>query len=97
MRRDGLVFREREDRGAKLPLVDKEPEGTCFDCGKLIVCELCETCAEHCITEGGPDACWQAHEDWRLGKGDPTFDVTFASVKPRRGSIPPAPKPRWRS
>ena len=63
-------------------------------CGKPIVCSICESCAAHCLTEGGPDACWGSHETWRLGGPDTTFGEVAASVKPPTGSIPPVPKPR---
>jgi hypothetical protein len=29
-------------------------------CGARIVCFICEACPEHCLTEGGPEACWEA-------------------------------------
>ena len=67
------------------------------ECGALLVCFICESCAEHCLTEADPEACWQAHEDWRLGKGDPTFGESATVTCPQRGGVLPAPKPRWRS
>lgn len=69
----------------------------CEDCDTPLVCFICDTCAEHCRTEGGPDACWEAHEAWRLGKGDPTFGEGATVAHPPVGSILPAPKPRWQS
>jgi hypothetical protein len=74
--------------------MDDDPE--CFECGQPLVCFICDTCAEHCLTEGGPDACWKAHEAWRLGKGDPTFGDAMVT-HPGPGVVPPAPKPWWRS
>jgi hypothetical protein len=55
---------------------------TCHTCDKPIVCEICESCAEHCKTEAGPDACWQAIENYRQ------------MLAP---NYPAAAKPRWRS
>ncbi|MGH7439325.1 MAG: hypothetical protein ACRENE_26865 [Polyangiaceae bacterium] len=66
-------------------------------CDRPWVCHLCETCAEHCITDGGPDRCWEAHEAWRLGLPDPTFGEAFASRAPAPGTVPAVPRPRWRS
>jgi hypothetical protein len=34
----------------------------CYECGAPIVCWICDACAAHCHTDGGPDACWEAHE-----------------------------------
>jgi hypothetical protein len=67
-------------------------DDACPECGQPVVCFVCDTCAEHCVTEGGPDACWDAHESWRLGEGDATFGPDF---RPPAGSVPAAPKPRW--
>ena len=78
------------------PIVDFEKCGD-EGCDRPWVCHLCETCADHCITEGGPDRCWEAHEAWRLGLADPTFGEAFASRAPKPGTVPAAPKPRWRS
>jgi hypothetical protein len=38
---------------------------------------------------GGPDACWEAYESWRLGKGHPTFDEGATVMHPRLGILPP--------
>ena len=75
-----------------------DPE-TCEVCGAPLVCLVCEMCPEHCLTDGDPDACWEAHEAWRLGKGDPTFgeDPTATVMHPPRGSVQPAPRPRWKT
>jgi hypothetical protein len=67
------------------------------ECGKPLVCYLCDSCAEHYLTDADPDACWEAHEAWRLGKGDPTFGAGSTVTSPRRGTVPAAPRPRWRS
>lgn len=76
----------------------------CEGCGAPLVCFICDSCPEHCLTNGDPDACWEAHESWRLGKGDPTFETVAArATKPGRrvtlngAPIPPAPKPRKRT
>ena len=80
------------------PKSPPEPDGQgCFECGLPAVCFLCDACPDHCVTDGGPDACWEAHEAWRLGKGDPTFGEAFASRAPKPGTVPAFPKPRWRS
>ena len=52
---------------------------------------VCEACADHCHTEGGPDACWEAHEKWRLTGMDDSVGV--ASAKP--AGVLPAPRPMW--
>jgi hypothetical protein len=63
---------------------------SCF-CAEPVVCEICESCAAHCHTEGGPDACWSAHERWRLtGVDDALGTVSAVPIGAR-----PAPKPRW--
>jgi hypothetical protein len=62
-------------------------------CGKPMVCLICDTCAEHCHTEGGPDACWAAHERWRLGGPDGSLASITASMPPV--GVRAAPKPRW--
>jgi hypothetical protein len=36
-------------------------------------CTSSARAAPSCLTDGDPDACWEAHESWMLGKGDPTF------------------------
>jgi hypothetical protein len=77
------------------PVTDADDCEPCA-CGKPLVCFICESCAEHCLTEGGPDACWDAQESWRLGKGDPTFGEGATVSRPPPGTQP-APKPRWRS
>jgi hypothetical protein len=46
------------------------------------------------MTPGGPDACWEVHEAWRLGKDKPS---SSSSGRVDRATIPPAPKPRWPS
>jgi hypothetical protein len=58
------------------------PYGHCATCGAKIVCAICESCADHCHTAGGPDECWREHERWRrsLLSSD---------------AIPEAPRPRW--
>ena len=68
-------------------------------CGRLVECFVCETCAEHCALED-PEFCWECHESWRLGKGDPAIAEMHESV-PTTGSptlngepIPAAPRPR---
>jgi hypothetical protein len=75
-------------------VTDADPDEHFCECGKPLVCFICESCPEHCLTDGDPDACWEAHESWRLGKGDPTFGEVVAARPPPPG-IPPAPKPRW--
>ncbi len=67
-------------------------EGKCLECDAPLVCSLCGSCAEHCVTDGGPDACWAAHESWRRGEGDALFGPDF---RPEPGTVPAAPKPRW--
>ena len=58
-------------------------------CGKPLVCFICETCAEHCTTAGDPDACWEAYEERRLGQ---IGEETGPQPSPERAL--PAPKPR---
>jgi hypothetical protein len=81
----------------------KGEDPTC-ECGAPLVCFICDSCAEHCLTDGDPDACREAHESWRLGKADPTFGRVRSSVggegKPimlNGEPISPAPRPRWLS
>jgi len=38
----------------------------CHACTSALVCDICEACALHCMTPGGPDACWEAVEKYRL-------------------------------
>jgi hypothetical protein len=84
-----------------------EPDLTCEHerCASSLVCFVCETCAEHCAL-GDPDACWEAHEAWRLGYPDAAFVTIVAQVARLPGRpiigpdgklVPPAPRPRWRS
>jgi len=68
----------------------------CEGCGAPLVCFICDTCAEHCVTDSDPDACWEAHEQWRRRLGDPTFGPGATVTHPIAG-IEAAPKPRWRS
>ena len=63
------------------------------DCGAPVVCLICETCPEDCHTAGGPDACWEAHEKWRLGGPDDSLQSITASMPPV--GVRPAPKPKW--
>ena len=37
----------------------------CYACASPVVCEICETCALHCLTPGGPDACWEEVDRYR--------------------------------
>jgi hypothetical protein len=78
------------------PVVDLDK---CCDegCSKPWVCHLCAACEDHCLTEGGPEKCWEAHEAWRQGLPDPMFGEVFVSRAPKPGTVPSAPKPRWRS
>ena len=76
-------------------MTDADPNGLLCECGEPLVCFICDACPEHCLIDGGPDACWEAHEAWRLGKGDPTFGEGATVTHAPRGSIQPAPKPRW--
>jgi hypothetical protein len=62
-------------------------------CGKPLVCFICETCPEHCNTAGDPDACWEAYEARRLGQGDPTLGEDATATQPFPEHVP-APKPR---
>jgi hypothetical protein len=39
---------------------------------------------------------WEAHEAWRLGRGDPS-SAAATVTNHRSGTVPPAPKPRWPS
>lgn len=91
---------QREGAGGyipRVPLHHADPD-TCEVCGAPLVCFICETCPAHCLTDGDPDACWEAHESWRLGKGDPSFGPgAFVGRPPLMGSVPAAPRPRWRS
>jgi hypothetical protein len=69
-----------------------EPYAHCHGCCGPVVCMICDACAEHCTTEGGPDACWNGFEAWRASLDDPTL----ASVtRPSPSMVRPAPKPRW--
>jgi hypothetical protein len=65
----------------------------CGDCDALAVCMICDTCAQHCLTDGDPDACWKAHERWRLGGPDDSLQSITASMPPI--GVRAAPKPRW--
>ncbi len=65
----------------------------CHRCPQTLVCHICESCAVHCSTEGGPLACWEAHEAWRQGRGDPAFGSVATAGRAPVG-VPPAPRPR---
>jgi hypothetical protein len=104
VRRGGVVPRFRRGRGGRradarthVHAAGECPAFVSEDCDKPIVCFVCDTCDEHCRTEGGPHACSKAHEAWRLGKGHPTFGEGVTVTHAPRGRVPPAPKPRWRS
>jgi hypothetical protein len=72
-------------------------------CGELVDCYVCDACAAHCALHD-PQACWDAHESWRLGRGDPAI-VSVLEAVPATGRpvtlngkpVPPAPRPRVRS
>jgi len=68
-------------------------DNTCSEdeCPRPWVCHLCEACEDHCLSPGGPDACWQNHETWRLTGYDDTLGVQ--STIPV--GVTPAPRPRW--
>jgi hypothetical protein len=61
-------------------------------CGQPLVCFICEACALCCSAEGGPLACWEAHEAWREGRGDAVVG-SIATQRPPVG-VAPAPRPR---
>ena len=65
-------------------------DDTCYECGKPIVCFVCESC-ESCCVNVDPDECWEIQEEWRLTGVDRALGVS--------GRIPvgvePVPKPRW--
>jgi hypothetical protein len=90
-------WREREDGTWELVIRrgDVPDEAALCECGASLVCMVCDTCAEHCLTDADPDACWQAHKSWRLGGPDLTFDPGAMTRAPRPGIVPAAPKPRW--
>ena len=52
----------------------------CHACSAPIVCVTCEACAMHCMTPGGPDACWEFVEKYR---------------REHAPGHPPPEKPRW--
>jgi hypothetical protein len=37
---------------------------------------VCFTCEQHCHLQD-PEACWQFHEDWRLGRLGRAYDETY--------------------
>ena len=49
------------------------------DCNRPVECFVCASCAAHCVL-GDPEACWEAHEAWRLGKPDPAFTKVLTTA-----------------
>jgi hypothetical protein len=64
-------------------------DDTCYDCGKSIVCFVCESC-ESCCVNLDPDECWQIHEVWRLTGVDRALGVSGRIPL----GVPAVPKPR---
>jgi hypothetical protein len=64
---------------------DDEP---CIEYGATVGCPICGTCVEHCMTEGGPNACWPHHERQWMGRTlavEGKATVVQSAPMPKRG------------